>query len=53
MQGYNMEILFESNTEIESEFEFEGEVIVNKGLVQIFKGDPFNLGMENNETEAL
>jgi len=32
-----MEILFESNTEQEEEFEYEGQVIVNKGTVQIVK----------------
>jgi hypothetical protein len=40
-----MEILFESNTETEEEFEFEGGTIINKGSVQIIKGDPFNLGL--------
>ena len=37
-----MEILFESNTEQEEEFEYEGQIIVNKGHVQIIKGNPFN-----------
>jgi hypothetical protein len=32
-----MEILFESNSETEEEFEFNGEIIVNKGTVQIVK----------------
>jgi len=32
-----MEILFESNTETEQEFEFNGELIINKGTVQIVK----------------
>lgn len=48
-----MEILFESNTETEEEFEFDGEVIVNKGLVQIIKGDPFNLGLVIDETKTI
>ena len=48
-----MEILFESNTETEEEFEFEGEIIVNKGSVQIIKGDPFNLGLVTDETNAI
>lgn len=32
-----MEILFESNTEHEEEFEYDGQIIVNKGTVQIVK----------------
>ena len=48
-----MEIIFESNTETEEEFEFNGEVIINKGLVQIIKGDPFNLGLVTDETNAI
>lgn len=32
-----MEILFESNTEQEEEFEYDGQIIVNKGTVQIVK----------------
>jgi hypothetical protein len=48
-----MEILFESNTETEEEFEFNGEVIINKGLVQIIKGDPFALGVASNEADSL
>lgn len=32
-----MEILFESNSEQEEEFEFNGELIINKGTVQIVK----------------
>lgn len=34
-----MEILFESNTEQEEEFEYDGQVIVNKGTVQIVKSE--------------
>lgn len=48
-----MEILFESNTETEEEFEFEGQVIVNKGSVQIIKGDPFNLEMKTDEATSI
>jgi hypothetical protein len=32
-----MEILFESNSEQEEEFEYDGQVIVNKGHVQIIR----------------
>lgn len=32
-----MEILFESNSEEEQEFEYNGEIIINKGTVQIVK----------------
>ena len=32
-----MEILFESYSEQEEEFEYEGEIIVNKGHVQIIR----------------
>jgi hypothetical protein len=48
-----MEILFESNSEQEEEFEYDGEIIVNKGLVQITTGDPFNQPMETNEADPL
>ena len=48
-----MDILFESNTETEEEFEFKGQVIVNKGSVQIIKGDPFNLGLVTDETPSI
>jgi hypothetical protein len=34
-----MEILFESNTEEEEEFEYDGQVIINKGTVQIVKSE--------------
>lgn len=34
-----MEILFESNTEEEQEFEYDGQVIINKGTVQIVKSE--------------
>jgi hypothetical protein len=36
-----MQILFESNSEQEEEFEYDGQIIINKGSVQIIKGDPF------------
>jgi hypothetical protein len=48
-----MEILFESNTEQEKEFDYDGEVIVNKGHVQITAGDPFNQLMEKDEADTL
>lgn len=32
-----MEILFESNTEEEQKFEYDGQIIINKGTVQIVK----------------
>lgn len=32
-----MEILFESNTENEEEFDYDGETIINKGSVKIVK----------------
>lgn len=38
-----MEILFESNTETEEQFEYNGEIIINKGLVQIMEFDVFGL----------
>ena len=34
-----MEILFESNTEEEQEFEYDGQIIINKGTVQIVKSE--------------
>lgn len=34
-----MTILFESNSEQEEEFEYDGEIIVNKGHVQIVKSE--------------
>jgi hypothetical protein len=36
-----MNILFESNTNEPTEFEYNGETIVNVGLVQIIEGDIF------------
>jgi hypothetical protein len=48
-----MEILFESNTETEEEFEFNGEVIINKGSVQIITGNPFALGEASDEADSL
>ena len=48
-----MEILFESNSEQEEEFEHNGEVIVNKGHVQITTGDPFNVGMKTDEAHII
>lgn len=36
-----MNILFESDTSDEQEFEFNGETIINKGKVQIIEGNPF------------
>lgn len=38
-----MEILFESNTETEEQFEYNGEIIINKGLVQIMEFDVFGV----------
>lgn len=35
-----MEILFESHSETEEEFEYNGEIIVNSGSVLIVKLDP-------------
>jgi hypothetical protein len=32
-----MEIIFESESEQEKEFEFQGETIINKGSVTIYK----------------
>jgi hypothetical protein len=34
-----MEILFESNSEQEEEFEYDGQIIINKGHVQIVKNE--------------
>ncbi len=34
-----MEILFESNSEQEETFEYEGEIFSNKGHVQIVKNE--------------
>ena len=48
-----MQILFESNTEQEEEFEFNGEIIINKGLVQIIKGNPFSLELDSNEAAPI
>jgi hypothetical protein len=48
-----MEILFESNSEQEEEFEYNGEIIVNKGHVQITTGDPFNVEIETDEAHTL
>ena len=42
MQGSDMTILFQSNTEEETEFEFEGQKITNKGLVKILESENFN-----------
>ena len=35
-----MDILFESNSETEEEFEYDGQLIINKGSVQIVKDNP-------------
>jgi hypothetical protein len=35
-------ILFESNTNEPTEFEFDGETIVNFGIVQIIEGNLFD-----------
>lgn len=32
-----MEIIFESESNEEKEFDFEGETIINKGIVTIYK----------------
>ena len=48
-----MEILFESNTEQEEEFEFNSQIIVNKGSVQIIKGNPFELALVTDEAAPL
>lgn len=37
-----MNILFESNTDEPTEFDFNGETIMNFGIVQIIEGNPFN-----------
>ena len=41
-----MEILFQSDSDIEEEFEFDGQVMVNKGTVQIVKIDENNFETE-------
>lgn len=48
-----MEILFESNTETEEEFEFNGQIIVNKGSVQIIKGNPFESALVIDEAAPV
>jgi hypothetical protein len=35
-------IVFESNTDVPTEFEYNGETIVNFGIVQIIEGNLFD-----------
>jgi hypothetical protein len=49
-----MKILFESDTEQEQEFEYDGQIIINKGTVQIVEYTPTGeIPFINDDTKEL